>query len=76
VSLVITGYTQNVLASIAEAFHPFTFVPSVLKLPICEADASGSQLEPILSLALHLWHTNPSNRSAEGLEESRANTIR
>jgi hypothetical protein len=75
VSLVIIGFTQNVLASIAEVFHPFTFVPSVLKLPICEADASGKQLELVLGLALHLWHTNPSNRSAEGLEESRANMI-
>jgi hypothetical protein len=66
VSLVIIGFTRNVLALIAAAFHLCTFVPSVRKLPICAEGVFESQPERILNSARHHWHTNPSNLSGEG----------
>jgi hypothetical protein len=69
VSLVITGFTPNVLTSIAEVSHLFTFVLSVLKLLISVVEGvCGSQSEPMHKSALHLWHTNHSNHSAESFE--------
>jgi hypothetical protein len=68
VSLVIIGFTQNVLALIDEAFHLSTFVPFAPKLRICEEDVSENQPELLPRLALHLWHTSPSNHSVDGLE--------
>jgi hypothetical protein len=47
-SLVITGFTQSVLASIDEVFHLSIFALSVLRLRI-EVDVYESQLEPTLS---------------------------
>lgn len=69
VSLVIIGSTPNVLASIAEVSHLFTFVLSVPKLRICVAEGvCGNPSESMHKSALHLWHTNHSNHSAESFE--------
>jgi hypothetical protein len=55
VSLVIIGSTRNVLASIAEVSHLFTFVLSVPKLLICVAErVCGNQSQPMHKSALHL----------------------